>query len=143
MIKRSDYIYQFYLKLENEIILLENDLIVDMNLGKSDINKNSDDIILIDFSDKYFYDLVSCYSNESDCYIVTQVFNTDGNFIQQLEISSEKFTIEKDRITFEFEQINLNKAWSSINPNWIPKIEQYKEKRISTLRSAAIETLLN
>ena len=143
MIKRSDYIYQFYLKIEDEIILLENDLILDMNIGKSDITKNSEDLIAIDFSDKYFYDLVSSYPNESDCYIVSQVFNIDGGFIQQLEINSDKFTIEQDRIIFEFEQINLNKAWSSINPKWIPRIEEYKEKRISTLRSAAIETLLS
>jgi hypothetical protein len=143
MIKRSDYIYQFYLKIEDEIILLENDLILDMNIGKSDITKNSEDLIAIDFSDKYFYDLVSSYPNESDCYIVSQVFNIEGGFIQQLEINSDKFTIEQDRIIFEFEQINLNKAWSSINPKWIPRIEEYKEKRISTLRSAAIETLLS
>lgn len=143
MIKRSDYIYQFYLKIEDEIILLENDLILDMNIGKSDITKNSEDLIAIDFSDKYFYDLVSSYPNESDCYIVSQVFNIEGGFIQQLEINSDKFTIEQDRIIFEFEQINLNKAWSSINPKWTPRIEEYKEKRISTLRSAAIETLLS
>lgn len=143
MIKRSDYIYQFYLKIENEIIFLENDLILDLNLGKSDLSKNSEDLIAVDFSDKYFYDLLSSYPNESDCYMVAQVFNIDGGFIQQLEINSDKFTIEQDRIIFEFEQINLNKAWSSINPSWMSKIAEYKEKRISTLRSAAIETLLN
>jgi hypothetical protein len=142
MIKRSDYIYQFYLKLENEIILLENDFILDMNIGKSDLNKTSEDLISIDFSDKYFFDLVSSFPNESECFLVAQVFNIDGGFIQQIEISSEKFNLEKDRIIFEFEQINLNKAWSSINPNWIPRIEEYKEKRISTLRISAIETLL-
>jgi hypothetical protein len=143
MIKRRDYIYQFYLKIEDEIIFLENDLILDLNLGKSDLSKTSEDLIAVDFSDKYFFDLVSSYPNESDCYMVAQVFNIDGIFIQQLEINSEKFTIESDRIIFEFDQINLNKAWSSINPKWLSKIEEYKEKRISTLRSTAIETLLS
>jgi hypothetical protein len=143
MIKRSDYIYQFYLKIENEIVFLENDFILDMKMGKSDLSKNSEDLIAIDFSDKYFFDLISSHSNESDCHIVAQVFNADGFFIQQIEINSEKFTIESDRIMFEFEQINLNKAWNSINPKWIPKIEEYKEKRISTMRSAAIEILLS
>jgi hypothetical protein len=112
-------------------------------LGKSDLSKTSEDLIAVDFSDKYFFDLVSSYPNESDCYMVAQVFNIDGIFIQQLEINSEKFTIESDRIIFEFDQINLNKAWSSINPKWLSKIEEYKEKRISTLRSTAIETLLS
>ncbi len=143
MIKRSDYIYQLYINLEQEFIVLENELIIDINISRSNINKSSEDLIVIDFSDKYFYDLVSQFSSESECYLVAQVFNIDGGFIQQIEISSEKFTVETDRITFHFEQLNLNKAWSSINPKWMPKIDQYKEKRISTLRSAAIETLLN
>jgi hypothetical protein len=141
--RRIDYIYQIFLKMESKIFTLENDFILDINLCKTDISKNSDDLVAIDFTDKYFYNLMNSISKETDFYIVIQVFNIDGIFIQQLEVNSEKFTITENRVIFEFEQINLNKAWSSINPSWLPRIEEYKEKRISTLRSAAIETLLD
>jgi len=139
MISRNDYIYKIYLQTDKGLFFLEDKFITDINLGKTD-NAPSEDKMEIDFNDEYFFNKINNTEIE-DFYIVAQVYNRNNHFIQQIEFSSEVFTIEKSKMNLHFEQLNLNKAWSSVNPKWIDLAEKYKSERLSTLRTKAIESL--
>jgi hypothetical protein len=141
MIDRRDYIYQVYFYSDGKILFLEDSLIFDINLSKSKNSKEDDDTMIIDFSDFFFEDEFSKV-NTQDFIITAQVFNKDTGFIQQIELLSESVNICANQIIVIFDSININKAWSSINPNWTVLAESYKSKRVSTLRINAIETLL-
>lgn len=141
MIDRRDYIYQVYFYSDGKILFLEDSLIFDINLSKSKNSKEDNDTMIIDFSDFFFEDEFSKV-NTQDFIITAQVFNKDTGFIQQIELLSESVNICANQIIVIFDSININKAWSSINPNWTVLAENYKSKRVSTLRINAIETLL-
>jgi hypothetical protein len=151
---RIEYQYEAYLYSEPYFILLEDDCIVDINL-KEELNPNSykdskrlsgttpqKKYIEIQYDDVFFdYNLKGC---ERDMFsVVVVVYNNTGQFLQQMDLHGEDLVIEgSNLLRLYYEQLTLNSANPSINPNWGNAIDTYKRERVSYLRDVKIDTLL-
>jgi len=151
---RIEYQYEAYLYSEPYFILLEDDCIVDMNL-KEELNPNSykdskrlsgttpqKKYIEIQYDDVFFdYNLKGC---KRDMFsVVVVVYNNTGQFLQQMDLHGEDLVIEgSNLLRLYYEQLTLNSANPSINPNWGNAIDTYKRERVSYLRDVKIDTLL-
>ena len=151
---RIEYHYEVYLYSEPYFILLEDDCIVDINL-KEELNPNSykdskrlsgttpqKKYIEIQYDDVFFdYNLKGC---KRDMFsVVVVVYNNTGQFLQQMDLHGEDLFIEgSNLLRLYYEQLNLNSANPSINPNWENAIDIYKRERVSYLRDVKIDTLL-
>jgi hypothetical protein len=151
---RIEYHYEAYLYCEPYFILLEDDCIVDMNL-KEEVNPNSykeskrmygikpeRKYIEIQYDDVFFdYNLKGC---KRDMFsVVVVVYNNTGQFLQQMDLHGEDLVIEgSNLLRLYYEQLTLNSANPSINPNWGNAIDTYKRERVSYLRDVKIDTLL-
>jgi hypothetical protein len=151
---RSEYYYEVYLFSEPYFMVIEDDSIIDMNL-KEEVNPNSykeskrmysptpqRKYIEIQYDDVFFdYNLKGC---KRDMFsVVVVVYNATGQFLQQMDLHGEDLIIEgSNLLRLYYDQLTLNSANPSINPNWGNAIDTYKRERVSYLRDVKIDTLL-
>jgi hypothetical protein len=75
--------------------------------------------------------------------VVVIVYNAAGQFLQQMDLHGEDLIIEgSNLLRLYYDQLTLNSANPSINPNWGNAIDTYKRERVSYLRDVKIDTLL-
>lgn len=132
--------YELYLFCKPYLLLLENDLIIDANLIKSEKN-NGDNLLVIESSDRFFLENIKSIKNKY--FIITlQCFDLRGNFTYQIESFGENFTIENNKFVFECQSILTNQVSPNLNPNYKNAIELYKSERVSYIRNSLIENIL-
>ena len=151
---RMEYYYEVYLFSEPYFMVIEDDSIIDLNL-KEEVNPNSykeskrmygikpqRKYIEIQYDDVFFdYNLKGC---KRDMFsVVVVVYNATGQFLQQMDLHGEDLIIEgSNLLRLYYDQLTLNSANPSINPNWGNAIDTYKRERVSYLRDVKIDTLL-
>lgn len=132
--------YELYLFCKPYLLLLEDDLIIDANLSKSE-NNSVDNLLVIESSDQFFLENIKVIKNK-DFVITLQCFDLHGNFTYQIESFGENFTIEDNKFVFECQSILTNQVSPNLNPNYKNAIELYKSERVSYIRNSLIENIL-
>jgi hypothetical protein len=139
---RSESIYQIYLFCEPYLLVLDNESIIDVNLGRFQATSKEEDLLVVEIEDIFFHENLKLIG-EKDFSLILQSYDKTDKFISQIELYGEDFTIESNKITFKFDSLTVNSAYPSVNPYWISAIDLYKKERVSYLRNIQIETLLN
>lgn len=149
---RSEYYYEVYLYSEPYFILLEDESIIDVNLKSETYNfkesrrmygvKEPKKYIEFEYND-VFFDFNLRSSGRLIFTVVVVVYNSTGQFLQQMDLLGEDLVIENNTFRLYYEQITNNNAFASINPKWGSAIDIYKRERVSYLRDKKIDTLLN
>jgi hypothetical protein len=142
---KREHLYEFFIFIDSSILVLENDSIIDINLKKFSPKSEKDDALVVETDESFFlHRLKQINSIENDFSVVLQSYNRkSGWWESQIEIYGDYFTIEDNKILFEFDSMSVNHARPSINPYWQESIDLYRKERVSYLRNIQIETLLN
>lgn len=139
MIQR-EFKYNFYLFCKPYLLLLEDDLIIDANLIKSE-NKSTENLLIIESTDSFFLESISML-DDKDFIITLQCYDLNDNFSYQIESYGENFIIEENKFSFECQSIFTNQINPTLNPNYKNAIELYKSERVSYIRNSKIENIL-
>jgi hypothetical protein len=129
-----EYKYQFYFYFDPYLLVLEDELIIDANIEKKDI-------LVVETEDIFFHENLKRLKT-GEFTIVFQSFDSNNNFINQMEFHGEKFEIQPNKLIIEFESTFVDNTASSINPYWLVPIENYKRQRVSYIRNSKIESIL-
>ena len=142
---KSEHLYEFFLFIDSNILLLENNSIIDINLKKFSSNSEKEDALVVETDESFFFHRLQQINKlENDFSAVLQSYNSkSGWWESQIEIYGDNFKIEDNKIVFEFDSMTVNRARPSINPYWQESIDSYRKERVSYLRNTQIETLLD
>ena len=148
---RSEYYYEVYLYSEPFFMLLEDESVIDINLNSENYNfKESKRMFGIPDPKKFiqceyndsFFDFNLKNSKKNMFNVVVVIYNSTGQFLQQMDLLGEDLIIENNTFKLYYKQITNNGAFTSINPQWGSAIDLYKRERVSYLRDKKIDTLL-
>lgn len=147
---RSEYKYEIYLFSEPYFLYLEDESVIDANIIEGHGKEHSEiyghikskNKFTLDYDDEFF-DFNLKGSNRKKFSVIVNIFNTTGQFLNQLEFHGENLEIGISTLVLEYEQISNNNAWNSINPEFIKAADVYKSERVSYLRDKKINKILS
>ena len=148
---RGEYYYELYLYTDVNLILLEDESIIDMKSKGEAYSYRENRIhygipdpkltIEVKYNDVFFEsNLVKL--GEFDINMLIIIYNRNGQFLKQIEMSGENLNISKNLFSLGYTQLTNNSAFSSINPNWGPLIDIYKRERLIYLRDVKIDNII-
>ena len=155
--KRNDYIYEVYFYSEPHFFVLENDQIIDVNIGsfEKELNYKFTTTAHVD-KEKWYLDLQHnddffhhnfISSKKEDFLIIIQNFSrSTGYFIQQIQIQADALVSRRENSNWYtrwiFEQMITNDL-GNLPQKFKPAFIVYQKERASYFRDKKIDALID